>query len=65
MDLDHARGDKVLNIALLVRRGKVELLLSELDKCDLVCAACHRVRTQKRIDEERTRMARDLHQEGV
>ena len=57
MDFDHVRGEKVVNIAELVRKGKLAQLIPELDKCDLVCAGCHRVRTQKRIDEERTRLA--------
>jgi hypothetical protein len=42
MDFDHT-GDKVDNIARLVG-GSTEALLSEVAKCHLVCANCHRER---------------------
>jgi hypothetical protein len=46
MDWDHCRGEKVMDIALMVRRGlSRERLDAELAKCDLVCANCHRIRT--------------------
>lgn len=49
MDFDHVRGRKVLNISALSRQQwSMEKLLEELEKCELVCANCHRVRTAKR-----------------
>lgn len=49
MDFDHVRGTKVAAITRLVQNGvRIERLLIEIDKCDLVCACCHRIRTAKR-----------------
>lgn len=46
MDFDHRDPtDKVDNIARLVVRGNKAKLLEEIEKCDLVCANCHRKRT--------------------
>ena len=47
MDFDHVRGEKVGGIYQLYTRN-MELLMEEIDKCDLVCANCHRTRTCKR-----------------
>jgi len=51
MDFDHARGEKSLNVSKL-RNGRLawSRLLAELDKCDVVCANCHRIRTRLRAD---------------
>lgn len=49
MDFDHTGTDKKAGIAVLAARGaSVVSLLSEIAKCDLVCANCHRIRTYKR-----------------
>lgn len=48
MDFDHVRGGKVLGVASLVSLGSKERILAEIAKCELVCACCHRVRTQAR-----------------
>ena len=49
MDLDHVRGDKVRNVAGLVGGAyRIELIRIELEKCEVVCACCHRVRTHMR-----------------
>ncbi len=48
MDFDHVRGVKNFTIS---RRGDdctLPMLLKELEKCDLVCSNCHRIRTQSR-----------------
>jgi len=47
MQFDHLR-DKKDNIASLVRLAKSRALREELEKCELVCANCHAVRTHKR-----------------
>ena len=51
MDFDHVRGVKKFSISTPSRmRGSTLLdLLEELDKCELVCANCHRIRTRKRM----------------
>ena len=49
MDFDHVRGEKKFNIATAVRQPvSIEAFLLELEKCELVCACCHRVRTHQR-----------------
>ena len=50
MDFDH-RGDEQKDrcVAVLVRRAvSLKRLQAEIDKCDLVCACCHRVRSEAR-----------------
>ena len=49
MDFDHlpeyVKIDSVITLAL---RGATKLLQEEIKKCEVVCANCHRERTQKR-----------------
>ena len=47
MDFDHCRGRKEFNIADGSCKPLAKLL-SEIKKCDVVCAICHRFRTHKR-----------------
>ena len=51
MDFDHVRGDKSLNLARL-RNGRLawSRLIAELEKCEIVCANCHRIRTHMRAE---------------
>lgn len=49
MDFDHVRAVKVAGIAELYTTSQpVELIKTEIAKCDLVCANCHRIRTESR-----------------
>ncbi len=49
MDFDHRDATiKVSNVAKLLGYG-LKRVKEEIEKCDLVCANCHRVRTHKRI----------------
>lgn len=50
MEWDHIDADtKVGNISkMLRRRVRLETILAEIAKCDLVCANCHRIRTHNR-----------------
>lgn len=51
MDLDHVRGAKVKGVAMLVSGAyKLDLIKIELEKCEVVCACCHRIRTHSRRD---------------
>lgn len=46
MDFDHVKGKKVESISVMVATGYSEKKIkSELIKCELVCANCHRIRT--------------------
>jgi len=48
MEFDHLR-DKKANISRLAnQRCTMKRFLAEIDKCELVCANCHRLRTYKR-----------------
>lgn len=47
MDFDHVRGKKCFRIGQMGQRRHDDIL-SEIDKCDLVCANCHRTRTRNR-----------------
>lgn len=48
MDFDHVRGKKAGRIAVFKTSRCLQTVLAEIDKCDLVCANCHRERTEKR-----------------
>jgi hypothetical protein len=50
MDFDHVRGNKVMTVSQL-RDASWRQTLLEMDKCELVCACCHRVRTQLRTQK--------------
>jgi len=53
LDFDHVRGTKRYNIsAQLSNFGSIEALQKEIDKCDIVCANCHRHRTWHRLKKE-------------
>lgn len=48
MDFDHRNPeDKELTIANVAHHG-MQKLLDEIEKCDVVCANCHRIRTHNR-----------------
>lgn len=52
MDYDHVKGAKLMSVSSLVARGQPwSLIQEEIDKCELVCSNCHRVRTWKRWQE--------------
>lgn len=53
MDFDHlVAGEKELNVSVMVgRASSLKRIAREIEKCDLVCACCHRVRTRYRWDE--------------
>lgn len=45
LDFDHVRGDKDSDVATIV---SLPALYREMEKCDVVCARCHRIRTYNR-----------------
>jgi hypothetical protein len=49
MDFDHRDStSKVQGVTRMIARASIERILAEVDKCDIVCANCHRVRTFRR-----------------
>lgn len=52
MDFDHVRGIKRFNISQGVLRI-LDNLLDEIQKCEIVCANCHRLRTKQRYPSVR------------
>lgn len=49
MDFDHRNPkEKVETIARMISLVGVSKILEEIEKCDLVCANCHRIRTHIR-----------------
>lgn len=49
MDLDHLPGSiKIDNVSCLVKKCSVKIIETEIAKCEVVCAVCHRIRTWER-----------------
>ncbi len=49
MDFDHRDpATKVRAVTRMISNASVERILAEVDKCDIVCANCHRLRTFER-----------------
>lgn len=53
MDFDHVGDDKLINVSMAVKLGR-RRLLAEVAKCEVVCANCHRQRTQDRLMASRS-----------
>jgi hypothetical protein len=47
LEFDHL-GDKLFNIGAVLTYRNWASILAEIEKCDVVCANCHRGRTKKR-----------------
>jgi hypothetical protein len=59
MDFDHVKGVESASVSQLVQRGcSLATLWDEMEKCELVCACCHRIRTAERLDEDRRELWR-------
>ncbi len=51
MDFDHVRGEKLFTISHLAKALKNrDRIAAEIEKCDVVCANCHRTRTRQRAN---------------
>ena len=49
MDFDHVSGEKLDDICgMRMRTVSREAIRAEIEKCEVVCATCHRARTHKR-----------------
>ena len=48
LEFDHVRENKVRTISKMVGNGsKIQTILSEMEKCEIRCANCHRIKTTK------------------
>jgi len=50
MDWDHTGDDKKYSVAKMLNNASLERLYTEINKCELVCANCHRIRTSERVN---------------
>lgn len=47
LDFDHVEGIKIVEISR-AKRQTLSKVMAEIDKCDLICSNCHRIRTWNR-----------------
>ncbi len=48
LEFDHVRGEKIETISWMVSNGfALNGLIAEINKCEVACANCHRIRTNK------------------
>lgn len=51
LEFDHLiQEEKTINISLMLRDYKWDKIKKEIDKCEVVCANCHRIRTAKQLN---------------
>jgi hypothetical protein len=49
MDFDHREDEtKTAHVSRMIEKMSLQKLLEEIEKCDVVCANCHRIRTFQR-----------------
>lgn len=58
LEFDH-RGDKAFNICSALNGRRWETVLSEIEKCDVRCANCHRRRTARQRNSTRFKLITD------
>ena len=48
LDFDHVRGKKKSNISVMVLGGRsIKSIKEEIEKCEVRCSNCHRIKTAK------------------
>jgi hypothetical protein len=50
MDFDHVGNNKIAKVSALVKSTTWAKIQAEIDKCELVCSNCHRIRTRNRLE---------------
>jgi hypothetical protein len=54
LEFDHVIGDKFSGVTVLAWKGRTwEIIQAEIDKCEVVCANCHSIRTAERKSSHR------------
>ncbi|KKN98440.1 hypothetical protein LCGC14_0145350 [marine sediment metagenome] len=54
LDFDHVRGEKEDSVSNLVKRCvSMNRIRAEIEKCEIRCANCHRIRTHKTLWEKK------------
>lgn len=48
LDFDHTGDDKIDALSVMTRWYPIEDIMKEIQKCEVVCANCHRIRSYKR-----------------
>ena len=57
LEFDHVRGNKIESVSKMLTSGyRWETIQAEIDKCEIVCANCHHIRTMTRGNHWRVRM---------
>ncbi len=53
-DFDHIgeKGEKINTVSKLINSGSTKQVKAEIEKCELVCANCHRIRTYNRKNDK-------------
>lgn len=60
MDLDHVRGFKFKDVSKLLTFSS-DRFMSEVEKCDVVCACCHRIRSSLQQSTTRRLRLQEFH----
>jgi len=60
MEFDHVRGAKRFAIGKMANHSRAAIEV-ELDKCELVCCVCHRIRSHERRERPTTRGVSEFH----
>ena len=47
VDFDHVHGFKIDSISNMVNYSDLETIKKEIEKCDIRCANCHRIKTAR------------------
>lgn len=59
LEFDHVVGEKILPVTVMMRRAVSEKTIrEEIEKCEVRCANCHRIKTEERNPGWRTQINR-------
>ena len=54
LDFNHVKGEKIMAISNMSNKAYgIDTISKEMDKCEVRCANCHRIITEKRRDDRR------------